>query len=108
MSKACLYSGRTWQETPEITESFRTINDQAVHRHRRVARMIPFFFRRARHRDPENKRPVRGDNRTGQSRIGAWGGWALAPNTANGEGLPLPHVISRGRAAGRSKRQAIF
>jgi hypothetical protein len=43
----------------------------------------------------ENKRPVRGDNRTGQSHMGAWGGWALAPNTADGEGIPLPRKISR-------------
>ena len=42
--------------------------------------------------DAEKKRPVRGDNRTGQSHMGAWGGWALAPNTADGEGLPLPHI----------------
>ena len=34
----------------------------------------------------EKERPVRGDNRTGQSHMGAWGGWALAPNTADGEG----------------------
>jgi hypothetical protein len=34
----------------------------------------------------EKKRPDRGDNRSGQSHMGAWGGWALAPNTANGEG----------------------
>jgi hypothetical protein len=34
----------------------------------------------------ENKRPDRGDNRSGQSHMGAWGGWALAPNIANGEG----------------------
>src|ERR1700760_163152 len=32
----------------------------------------------------ENERPVRGDNRTGQSHMGAWGGWALAPNIAMG------------------------
>ena len=38
----------------------------------------------------QNERPVRGDNRTGQSHMGAWGGWALAPNIAVGEGLPLP------------------
>jgi len=36
--------------------------------------------------DAEKKRPDRGDNRSGQSHMGAWGGWALAPNTANGEG----------------------
>jgi hypothetical protein len=34
----------------------------------------------------EKKRPDRGDNRSGQSHMGAWGGWALAPNIANGEG----------------------
>src|SRR2546430_377299 len=33
----------------------------------------------------KNERPVRGDNRTGQSHMGAWGGWALAPNIADGE-----------------------
>src|SRR5262249_4613647 len=46
-------------------------------------------------RCPKKKRPVRGDNRTGQSHMGAWGGWALAPNIANGEGIPLPRQISR-------------
>ena len=56
----------------------------------------------------ENKRPVRGDNRTGLSHKGAWGGWALAPNTAVGEGLPLPHKISRSTLPGRSKRRTIF
>ena len=25
--------------------------------------------------------------------MGAWGGWALAPYTADGEGLPLPHRL---------------
>jgi hypothetical protein len=24
---------------------------------------------------------------------GAWGGWALAPDIADGEGLPLPHLL---------------
>jgi hypothetical protein len=40
----------------------------------------------------EKERPVRGDNRTGQSHMGAWGGWALAPDIADGEGFPLPHT----------------
>src|ERR1700691_2641623 len=31
----------------------------------------------------QNERPVRGDNRTGQAIWGAWGGWALAPDTAS-------------------------
>jgi hypothetical protein len=47
-------------------------------------------FARKRH---GNERPVRGDNRTGQSHMGAWGGWALAPDIADGEGLPLPHLL---------------
>jgi uncharacterized protein YcfJ len=38
----------------------------------------------------KNERPVRGDNRTGQSHMGAWGGWALAPDMTVGEGFPLP------------------
>jgi hypothetical protein len=25
--------------------------------------------------------------------MGAWGGWALAPDIADGEGLPLPHIL---------------
>jgi hypothetical protein len=40
--------------------------------------------------------------------MGAWGGWALAPNIAMGRVLPLPHEIGRRRAAARSKRPANF
>ena len=56
---------------------------------------------------PEKERPVRGDNRTGQSHMGAWDGWALAPNIANGEDFAPTCIGRRGRAA-RSKRPANF
>jgi uncharacterized protein (TIGR00369 family) len=58
--------------------------------------------RRLRGWSPQNERPVRGDNRTGQSHMGAWGGWALAPNIAMGR-FSLPHPIGRSKAALRSK-----
>src|SRR5437764_4848086 len=44
----------------------------------------------------------------GSSHMGAWGGWALAPNTADGEGLTAPTLISRSSPAERSKRRSIF
>src|SRR5438477_10999596 len=44
----------------------------------------------------------------GSSHMGAWGGWALAPNTADGRVFPLPHVIGRRGRAARSKPPADF
>src|SRR6202022_2181195 len=43
------------------------------------------------------KRETRpGGQPDGSSYMGAWGGWALAPNTAStGRDLPLPHILSR-------------
>jgi hypothetical protein len=52
--------------------------------------------------EPKNMRPVRGDNRTGQA-IWRWGGWALAPNIAYGEGITAPTPLGRGRPQARSK-----
>src|SRR5882724_11470211 len=57
-----------------------------------LRRLLPALWQ-ARHRCAKNKRPVRGDNRTGQSHMGAWGGWALAPNIAMGRNYPLPHIL---------------
>ena len=54
----------------------------------------------------EKTRP--GGQPDGSSHMGAWGGWALAPNTADGEGLTAPTLISRSSRAGRSKHPAIF
>ena len=39
----------------------------------------------------EKTRP--GGQPDGSSHMGAWGGWALAPNTANGEGITAPHAL---------------
>src|SRR5437667_2326571 len=55
------------------------------------------------------KRTTRpGGQPDGSSHMGAWGGWALAPNTADGRVFPLPHVIGRRGRAARSKPPADF
>jgi len=82
-----------------VARVFLTIECQAAYRHGRVAELLRFDARKHRRISPDgcapdsakkvprnrarNERPVRGDNRTGQAIWGAWGGWALAPNTAS-------------------------
>ena len=57
---------------------------------------------------PRNERPVRGDNRTGQSHMGRLGWMGARAEYSHGEELPAPTHIGRRRAGARSKRPAIF
>jgi hypothetical protein len=67
-------------------------------RRRAAAHAMRLLPKTAEMKDPS------GDNRTVKL-MGAWGGWALAPNTADGEGLPL-HIDKSQHLARRSKRRA--
>jgi len=57
---------------------------------------------------PKNERPVRGDNRTGQSHIGAWGGWALAPNIAMGRYFRSHNELVAGKEICVQNDQSFF
>ena len=107
---------RMIEENPPGYGVIRSVHRQATLQHGRVANSvaalssddargnISALFAARRARKParsretalvrktraENERPVRGDNRTGQAVWGAWGGWALAPDTAFSGDVALP------------------